>query len=67
MKKYYYIEVRTVPSNMGKTVARVDVSHLNKKGKEAEWDRLDAKYPPGDYQSCLTDVKQDFEPQYFEK
>lgn len=34
-------------------VARVPVSHLNKIGINDEWDRLDKKYPPSHYVSCL--------------
>jgi len=50
--KNKYLRVREKPNNYGKTVCRVDVGHFNKKGREAEWDRLDAKYPTSIYISC---------------
>lgn len=51
--KYKYLRVRVKPDNFGETVCRVDVSQLNKKGIELEWDRLDKKYPVSAYISCF--------------
>jgi hypothetical protein len=33
-------------------VRRIDVAHLNKKGRDAEWDELDKEYPPAEYITC---------------
>lgn len=50
--KYKYLRVREKPDNWGKTVCRVNVSHLTATARKAEWDRLDAKYPTDKYISC---------------
>jgi len=57
--KFSYIIVRETPYNRGKSVAVVDVSHFNKKGKNMEWDRLDSKYPKSKFTSCLTDTNEE--------
>lgn len=61
MPKYKnkYLRVRIKPDNQGKTVARIDVSHLNKRGRNAEWDRLDEKYPTDIYISCFEQTNDD--------
>jgi hypothetical protein len=50
--KYHYLKVvdKKTPSLV---IARVDVSHLNKKGITLEWDRIDSKYPTTRYISTL--------------
>lgn len=50
--EFKYLKVREKINGWGKIVCRVDVNHLNKKGREIEWDRLDAKYPKEHYISC---------------
>lgn len=50
---YRYLKVTERPANMGRVVARVDVNHLNKKGINTEWDRLDLKFPTREYISCF--------------
>jgi len=50
--KFHYIKVRE-KGCLANVVARVNVSHLNERGINAEWDRLDEKYPSGNYISCL--------------
>lgn len=50
--EFKYLKVLEKVNGFGKTVCRVDVSHLNKKGRETEWDRLDAKYPKEHYIIC---------------
>lgn len=54
--KFKYLRVRVKPHRLGLTVARVDVSHLNKKERDAEWDRLDKKFSPEKYISCFEKV-----------
>lgn len=53
--KYKYIIIREKPYNMGKTMAQVNVSHLNKKGVNAKWDELEKTYPRDKYVGCLTE------------
>lgn len=50
--EFKYLKVREKINGWGRVVCRVDVNHLNKTGREAEWDRLDAKYPSDKYISC---------------
>ena len=50
--KHVYIRVNE-RGQFGQTVCRVDVAHLNKRGINSEWDRVDAKYPKEKYISCL--------------
>lgn len=57
--KYKYLIVREKPYNMGKTMAIVDVAHLNKKGREQKWDELDEQYPKDKYTSCFTECQQE--------
>ena len=57
--KNKFIRVRVKPDNRGKTVCRVDVSLLNKRGIQKEWDRLDEKYDPEIYISCLESTNDD--------
>lgn len=53
--KYKYIIIRERPYNVGKTMAQVNVSHLNKKGANAKWDELEKIYPRDTYVGCLTE------------
>lgn len=50
--KYKYLRVTQKPKDGGLLIRRIDVSHLNKKGREIEWDKLDKEYPPDQYVSC---------------
>ena len=34
------------------TIKRIDVGHLSKKGRELEWDKLDAEFPRAEYLTC---------------
>ena len=56
--KHAYIRVN-VRGQHGATVCRVSVGHLNKRGINDEWDRVDAKYPSEFYISCLEGVDQE--------
>lgn len=60
MAKNKYLIFREQPYNEGITVAHVDVNHLNKKGIYAEWDRLNAIFPPERYHSCLVTTSDTF-------
>lgn len=50
--KYHYIRVND-KSPVKLSVARFDVSHLNKKGVNDEWDRIDEMFPKDKYTRCL--------------
>lgn len=50
--RYHYLKVAEKAPTKN-IVARVDVSHLNKLGVTTVWDRLDEKYHPSMYVSCL--------------
>lgn len=59
MPKYKYLRIETKPKEafgLKDIVAQVDVNHLNKKGIEAEWDKLEKKYPKENYISSLVIV-----------
>jgi len=51
MYKYKYLRVQSKPDKL--VIKRIDVGHLNKKGREQEWDKLDAQYPPSEYITCF--------------
>ncbi len=50
--KFKYLKVTQKAHLGGMLVRRMDVGHLNKKGRELEWDKLDQEYPSADYVSC---------------
>lgn len=45
--KNKYLQVKR--RSDGNILKRVDVGHLNKKGREAMWDELDKQYPPQEH------------------
>jgi hypothetical protein len=49
--KYKYLRVMRKSDKM--VIKRVDVGHLSKSGREAEWDKLDKDFPPSEYVSCF--------------
>ena len=53
--KFKYIIIREKPYNIGKTVAQVNVSHLNKKGANSKWDELEKIFSPDKYVGYLTE------------
>ena len=57
--KFKYLEFRERPFNVGELVAQVDVSLLNKRGIELKWSELEKTFPKENYQSCLTETKQE--------
>jgi hypothetical protein len=64
MAKHKFLRVTTKDS-MRMVKAQVDVSHLNKKGINQEWDRLDSKFP--EHISSLNDQTSEYPPRYFEE
>jgi len=56
--KFKYLRVQT-RGRFADVVAQVDVNHLNKKGTDAEWNRLDSKYNTTDFVSSLTTVERE--------
>jgi len=56
--KYKYLRVET-KGRFGDIVAQVDVNHLNKKGIDEEWNRLESKYNTTDFVSSLTTVERE--------
>ncbi len=53
--KFQYLRVQRKSDRL--TVKRIDVSHLNKKGRETEWDKLDKEFPPEHYITCYETSK----------
>jgi hypothetical protein len=64
--KFKYLVFRKKPYSTGKTVARVDVRHLNKRGIYAKWDELEQTFPKSEYQSSLTEMNHEM-PCYIQK
>jgi len=48
--KFKYLRVQDKATKV--VVKRMDVAHLNKKGREAEWDKLDIEYPKEKFITC---------------
>lgn len=58
--KYNYLKV-CEKGPYGRIICRMDVNHLNKRGINAEWDKLDKKYPPSAFASCLESTQVEME------
>lgn len=56
--KYKYLIFREKPYNQGKTVAQINVSHLNKRDAKKKWKELDNVYSPELYHSSLTETNE---------
>lgn len=57
--KYKYLRVNTKPKvlfGFSDIVAQVDVNHLNKRGIDNEWDKLDKEYKPTHFVTSLITV-----------
>ncbi|WP_343321393.1 hypothetical protein [Sphingobacterium multivorum] len=59
---FKWIEVKK--SRLDLSCAQVDISHLNKKGVDLEWNRLEKKYP--NHLMCEVSSKRDLAPHFFE-
>jgi hypothetical protein len=53
--KFKYLIIREKPYNIGKTMAQVNVSHLNQKGVKEKWDELEKTFSTDKYVGCLTE------------
>lgn len=51
--KFKFLIINEKPFNSGVTVARVNVSNLNKKGIESKWNELEKTFPKDKYVGCL--------------
>lgn len=58
--KYKYLEIKEKARyDMGKVIARKDVSHLKKTGVETAWDEMETTYNKKTHSSCLTQTNQE--------